>query len=96
MELGQALGNRLGVPVQVVEFGRLALVLDALKVGAVDFTFTNATEARAKDMAFTSPLIQLELGYLVPPGSVIAAVADVDLRPHTAWASPRAAVPKAC
>lgn len=43
MELGQALGNRLGVPVQVFEFGRLALVLDALKAGAVDFTFTNAT-----------------------------------------------------
>ena len=71
MELGQALGNRLGVPVQVFEFGRLALVLDALKVGAVDFTFTNATEARAKDMAFTSPLIQLELGNLVPPGSCL-------------------------
>jgi polar amino acid transport system substrate-binding protein len=80
LELGQALGRQLGVPVQVVEFGRLALVLDALKVGAVDFTFTNATEARAKDMAFTPPLIQLELGYLVPHGSPIATVADVDLR----------------
>jgi polar amino acid transport system substrate-binding protein len=73
MELGQALGNRLGVPVQVVEFGRLALVLDALKAGAVDFTFTNATEARAKDMAFTPPVIRLELGYLVPPGSAIGS-----------------------
>ncbi|MBK8358452.1 MAG: transporter substrate-binding domain-containing protein [Comamonadaceae bacterium] len=80
MELGQALGNRLGVPVQVFEFGRLALVLDALKAGAVDFTFTNATEARAKDMAFTPPVIRLELGYLVPPGSAITAVGDVDLR----------------
>jgi polar amino acid transport system substrate-binding protein len=82
LELGQALGRQLGVPVQVVEFGRVALVLDALKAGAVDFTFTNATEARAKDMAFTPPLIQLELGYLVPSGSAIASVADVD-RPAT-------------
>ncbi len=78
LELGQALGKQLGVPVQVVEFGRLPLVLDALKTGTVDFAFTNATEARAKDMAFTPPLIQLELGYLVPPGSAIATVADVD------------------
>jgi polar amino acid transport system substrate-binding protein len=78
LELGQALGKQLGVPVQVVEFGRLPLVLDALKAGTVDFAFTNATEARARDMAFTPPLIQLELGYLVPPGSTIATVADVD------------------
>jgi polar amino acid transport system substrate-binding protein len=82
LELGQALGQKLGVPVQVVEFGRLALVLDALKAGAVDFTFTNATEARAKDMAFTPPLIQLELGYLVQPGSAIASVVDVDRAAH--------------
>ena len=78
LELGQALGKQLGVPVQVVEFSRLALVLDALKAGTVDFTFTNATEARARDMDFTPPLIRLELGYLVPPGSPIATVADVD------------------
>lgn len=80
LELGQLLGDRIGVPVQVVELGRLPLVLEALKAGAVDFTFTNATEARAKDMVFTPPLIRLELGYLVPPGSSITAVADVDAR----------------
>ena len=77
-DLGQALGRRLGVPVQVVEFSRVAQVLEALKAGRVDFTFTNATEARARDMDFTPPLIQLELGYLVPVGSPIAAAADVD------------------
>ena len=82
LELGQLLGKQIGVPVQVVEFGRLPLVLEALKTGAVDFAFTNATEARAKDMVFTPTLIRLELGYLVPPGSAITAVADVDLRAH--------------
>ena len=78
LNLGKAMAERLGVPVQVVEFERLALVIDAVKSGAVDFTFTNATEARARDMNFTPPLIQLELGYLVPRGSPIARVADVD------------------
>ena len=78
LNLGQALGKQLGVPVQVVEFARLALVLDAVKVGAVDFTFTNATEARARDMDFTDTLIQLELGFLVPPNTTLAKVADVD------------------
>lgn len=77
-DLGAALGRELGVPVKVVEFGRVALVLDALKAGEVDFTFTNATESRARDVDFTAPMIQLELGYLVPPGSAIAGIADVD------------------
>ena len=76
--LGQALGQQLGVPVQVVEFARLALVLDALKAGTVDFTFTNATEIRARDMDFTDPLIQLELGFLVPPNTSLLKVAEVD------------------
>lgn len=82
LDLGRALGERLGVPVRVVEYSRLALVLDALKTGALDFTFTNATEARARDMVFTPPLLRLELGYLVPARPGIADVADVDRRPN--------------
>ena len=78
LNLGQALGRQLGVPVQVVEFGRLALVLDAIKAGAVDFTFTNATEIRARDMDFSDTLIQLELGFLVPSNTALVKVTDVD------------------
>jgi polar amino acid transport system substrate-binding protein len=77
-DLGMAMGRELGVPVKVVEFARVAQVIDALKAGEVDFTFTNATEARARDVDFTAPMVQLELGYLVPPGSPIAQVADID------------------
>lgn len=77
LELGQALGQQLGVPVQVVEFSRLALVLDGVKAGTVDVTFTNATEVRARDMDFTDPLIRLELGLLVPPQSTLS-VNEVD------------------
>jgi polar amino acid transport system substrate-binding protein len=78
LNLGKAMANRLGVPVQVLEFERVAQVADAVKAGAVDFTFTNATEARARDMHFTPPLIQLELGYLVPKDSSILKVTDID------------------
>lgn len=77
-DLGQALARDLGVPVQVLEFARLAQVLEALKAGQVDFTFTNATEARAKEMDFTSPLVRLELGYLVPAGSRLLHIDEVD------------------
>ena len=59
LDMGKALAKRLNVPVQVVEFDRVAQVLDALKVGKVDITFTNATAVRAKDMDFTSPMVKL-------------------------------------
>jgi polar amino acid transport system substrate-binding protein len=62
----------------VVQFERLALVVDAVKTGAVDFTFTNASEARARDMNFTPVMFEVELGYLLPANSPIADVADMD------------------
>lgn len=78
VEVGRALAARLGVPAQLVEFPRVAEVVEALKAGRVDFTITNASPARAAEVDFTPPLIELELGYLVVPGSPVATLADVD------------------
>lgn len=77
-DLGMALGERLGVPVRIVQYSRVAQVVDAIAKGEVDFTFTNASEARARVVDFTPPLVHVELGYLVPQGSPIRSVADVD------------------
>ncbi len=78
VELGRALAERLGVPYEQVEFARLALVLEGIKAGTVDFTVTNATPARAADMNFTPALVNLELGYLVMNTSRVQAIAQVD------------------
>ena len=78
LELGRSLGQRLGVPVQVVKFDRIAQVVDAVKTGSVDFTFTNASEARARDVDFTATLLNVELGYLVPANSPIASLTEMD------------------
>lgn len=78
LDLGRELARQLDVPFEPVEFRRVAEVLDAMKAGTVDFTFTNATAARAKDVDFITPLIDLELGYLVPPASRLQGPADVD------------------
>ena len=77
-ELGKTLGQQLGVPVQIVEFPRVAEVIAAIKDEKVDMTFTNATAARAKEIDFTAPMVQLELGVLVPSNSSIRSFADVD------------------
>jgi polar amino acid transport system substrate-binding protein len=78
LDLGKALAQQINVPLQVIEFDRVAQVLDALKAGKVDFTFTNATAVRAKDMDFTAPLVRLELGYLVVGTSPLKSVAEID------------------
>jgi len=78
LDLGKGMAKRLDVPVQVVEFDRVAQVLDALKDGKVDMTFTNATAVRAKDMDFTEPLVRLELGYLVIGASPLQSLNEID------------------
>ena len=77
-DLGQVLARELGVPVQMVEHARIAQVIDALKAGHIDMTFTNATEARAREVDFTVPLVRLELGYLVQQGSRISRIDAID------------------
>lgn len=77
-DLGKALAARLGVPFEAVEYPRVAAVVDALKIAEVDFTVTNATPARTKDVDFTAPILALELGYLAPAGSSFTDIAQID------------------
>lgn len=77
-ELGRELARWLDVPFEPVEYHRIAEVIDAMKAGEVDFTFTNATDARARVVDFTLPLVNLELGYLVPVGSTLQSAAEID------------------
>lgn len=53
-ELGLALGERLGVPVRIVQYSRVAQVVDAIGAGQVDFTFTNASEAQFKSASIVT------------------------------------------
>jgi len=77
VELGEALAAQLGVGYEFVVYPRVAEVVDAIKAGAVDFTITNATPARAEIVDFGPHLLALELGYLVPAGSPVQNLADV-------------------
>jgi polar amino acid transport system substrate-binding protein len=77
-DLGREFAGRLEVPVEYVTFQRVADVLAAMKDGRVDFTVTNATPARANDVAFSPPVLAIELGYLVPANSAIARPEEID------------------
>jgi polar amino acid transport system substrate-binding protein len=77
-DLGRELASRAGVPFEPIVYSKNAEVLAAVKSGAVDLVFTNATPARMKDMDFSPIVLLVEQGYLVPPGSGVVAPADVD------------------
>jgi len=78
VDLGRSLASRLGVPARIVVYPRLAEALAALQRGEADFTITNATEARARLVDFAPPLLDLELGVLVPEGSRVGTVDGLD------------------
>jgi polar amino acid transport system substrate-binding protein len=77
VDLGKEFAKQLGVPFEPVDFQRIAEVIEAMKADDVDFTISNATPVRAAHVAFSQTLISLELGYLVPATSPIAAMSDV-------------------
>jgi polar amino acid transport system substrate-binding protein len=77
-DLGQALAARLGVPFEPVVFSKNADVLNAVKTGKVDLSFTNATAARARDMDFSPGVLGVEKGYLVPRSSKATNADDLE------------------
>jgi polar amino acid transport system substrate-binding protein len=77
-DLGREFAARLNVPVEYLSFQRIADVVDAIKDGKVDFTVTNATAVRARDVNFSRNLLSVELGYLVTANSPIVRVEQID------------------
>jgi polar amino acid transport system substrate-binding protein len=78
VDIGREMARRLEVPSRVVEFERVEQVVEALRSGQADMTITNASAARAALVDFTEPLVAIELGYLVMPGSPVTSIHDVD------------------
>ena len=77
-DLGRELAKRLALPFEHVTYGRVAEVLEGIKAREVDFTVSNATPVRARDVDFSQTLLSLELGYLVPANSPILSLGDID------------------
>jgi polar amino acid transport system substrate-binding protein len=77
-DLAQELGRRLGVPVEFIGYESPGKVADAAKTGAWDVAFLGAEPARATEIDFTAAYLEIEATYLVPPGSPIRTLADVD------------------
>jgi polar amino acid transport system substrate-binding protein len=77
-DLGKELARRLGVPLEPVLYPSVGALLDNGKTGAWDVAFVGYSPARAKEWDFTALHLEMEFGYLIPGGSSISTMADVD------------------
>jgi len=77
-DLGKEFARRIGVPFEPVLYPSVGELLDAGKSGAWDVAFVGFSPARAKEWDFTTLHLEIEFGYLIPGGSSISTMADVD------------------
>ncbi len=78
VDLARELGRRVGVPVELVGYAAAAPMVESLKSGALDVAFLSAEPARATEINFTPAYAVIDATYLVPAGSPIRAVTQVD------------------
>jgi polar amino acid transport system substrate-binding protein len=91
-DVARELARRLDVPVRFVPYPSAAAAADDAGSGTWDVAFIGSDPAREDAVAFTAPYVELQSTYLVPAGSRLTSIADVDTagvriaaRPRTAY-----------
>jgi len=77
-DMAAEIARHLGVPVQYVPYKTPGELADAAETGAWDIGLIGAEPQRAEKIAFTPAYVEIEATYLVPAGSPIQSLADVD------------------
>ena len=77
-DLARELARRLGVPIEFSKYETAGALGDAVRTGAWDVAFLGAEPQRATEIAFTAAYLEIPATYLVPAGSPIRTLADVD------------------
>jgi polar amino acid transport system substrate-binding protein len=77
-DMARAIADRLGVPVKLVPFPKPGELADAVGSDAWDIGLIGAEPARAEKIAFTPAYVEIEATYLVPAGSPLQKIDDVD------------------
>ena len=78
VEIARELGSRLDIPVEMICFDAARESFEAMAEGRADICFLAVDPAREETVAFTAPYAVIEGSYVVPDGSPIRSVADVD------------------
>lgn len=76
--MAKAIADRLGVPVAYVPYPKPGELADAVTENVWDIGLIGAEPQRAEKIAFTAAYCEIQSTYLVPPGSPLHTIADVD------------------
>ena len=77
-DIARELARRLGVPLEFVGYDAAGKVSADATRGVWDIAFLARDPERAKDIEFTDAYVIIEGGYMVPSGSPIKKIEDVD------------------
>lgn len=77
-DLGRELAKRLGLPVEFTKYDAAGKLADAVKEAKVDVGFLGAEPQRANDIAFTNAYLEIPVTFLVPAGSSIKSIDEID------------------
>jgi polar amino acid transport system substrate-binding protein len=77
-DMARAIAERLGVGVAYVPYARPGELADAAASGVWDIGLIGAEPQRAEKIAFSPAYVEIEATYLVPAGSPLTQIAEVD------------------
>ena len=78
VELVRELARRPEVPLEIIPYKSAGSAADAVRSGAWDVSVLGDEPQRAKEIAFATALTEIEAAYLVPAGSTLRRVEEVD------------------
>jgi polar amino acid transport system substrate-binding protein len=77
-DMAREIARRIDVPVRYVPFKTPGELADAASGGVWDIGLIGAEPQRAETIAFTPAYVEIEATYLVPAGSPLQTISDVD------------------
>jgi len=77
-DMAREIASRLGVPLKYVPYARPGELADAAGTSVWDIGLIGAEPQRAEKIAFTPAYVEIEATYLVPAGSALKTIGEVD------------------
>ncbi|MCC7081144.1 MAG: transporter substrate-binding domain-containing protein [Burkholderiales bacterium] len=78
VEFARELARRLASPLKIIVFESAGALADSVRSGEWDISVLGVEPQREKEIAFATPLTEIETTYLVPAGSTIRTIDQVD------------------
>jgi len=78
VEFARELARRLEVPLEIIAYESAGALADSVSAKAWDISVLGIEPQRAEQITFATPLTEIEATYLVPAGSTVRSIEEVD------------------